>query len=172
VVARNSVAVSERGPASDHELVLTRVFDAPRELVFEAWTDPDRVAAWWGPKGFTTVSYDMDIRPGGTYRFCMRSPQGIDYWKQGVYREVAAPERLIFTFTWVNTDGSLGQEMLVTVTFAVEGEKTRMTFHQGPFETVAEHDDHLRGWTSTFERFAGYLANAFSDHLHTTEVDP
>jgi len=151
---------------------MTRVFDAPRELVFAAWTDPDRVAAWWGPKGFTTVSYDMDIRAGGTYRFCMRSPDGVDYWKQGVYREVLAPERLVFTFAWVIADGGLGQEMLVTVTFAAEGDKTRMTFRQGPFEAIAKRDDHGRGWTSTFERFAEYLATAFSDHPHTTEVDP
>jgi uncharacterized protein YndB with AHSA1/START domain len=171
VGAGNSTAVFDKGPASETELVMTRVFDAPRELVFKAWTEPDRVAAWWGPKGCTTVSYDMDIRPGGTYRFCMRSPDGTDYWKQGVYREVVAPERLVFTFAWVNADGSLGLEMLVTVTFAAEGNKTRMMFRQGPFETVTKRDDHRRGWTSTFERFAEYLANAFSDHLDTTEVD-
>jgi uncharacterized protein YndB with AHSA1/START domain len=170
VVVRNNTAVFDKGLASESELVMTRVFDAPRELVFEAWTDPDRVAAWWGPKGFTTISYDMDIRPGGAYRFCMRSPDGTDYWKQGVYREVIAPERLVFTFAWVNADGSLDREMLVTVTFDAEGDKTRMTFRQGPFETVAKRDDHRRGWTSTFERFAEYLANAFSDHLNTTEV--
>ena len=172
MAVRNSTAVSNRGMDSNCELVITRVFGAPRELVFEAWTDPAQIACWWGPKGFTTVSYDMDVRPGGAYCFCMRSPQGADYWKQGVYREVVAPERLVFTFAWVSADGSLGQEMLVRVTLAAEGNKTRMTFRQGPFETVDKRDDHRRGWTSTFERFAEYVANAFSHHLSTTEVEP
>ena len=73
----------------------------------------------------TTIAYDMDIRPGGAFRFCMRSPQGTDYWKRGVYREIVEPERLVFTFAWEDAQGALGHETLVTVTFAAEGTQTR-----------------------------------------------
>ena len=140
---------------------MTRLFDAPRELVFKTWTEPDRIARWWGPQGFTTVAHDMDVRPGGAYRFFMRSPEGTEFWKVGVYREIVPPERLVFTFAWLDADGRPGHEMLVTVTLAEEGAKTRMTLRQGPFETRAKRDDHRRGWTSTFERLADYLEHAF-----------
>ena len=87
-----------------------------------------------------------------------RSPEGTEYWKQGVYREVAAPERLAFTFAWENAEGKPGHETLVTVTFTERGDTTELTLHQGVFETVATRDDHRRGWTSTLQRFAEYLA--------------
>jgi uncharacterized protein YndB with AHSA1/START domain len=141
----------------ERELVITRIFDAPRDLVFRAWTEPDRVARWWGPQGFVTTYCDMDIRPGGTFRVCMRSPEGTEYWKQGVYREVAAPERLVFTFAWEDAEGKPGHETLVRVTFAERGDKTELTLRQAVFETVATRDDHRRGWTSTLQRFAEYL---------------
>jgi uncharacterized protein YndB with AHSA1/START domain len=144
----------------ERELVITRIFDAPRHLVFQAWTEPDRVARWWGPQGFVTTYCDMDIRPGGTFRVCMRSPEGIEYWKRGTYREVVAPERLVFTFAWENAEGKPGHQTLVTVTFAKRGDKTELTLRQAVFETVVTRDDHRRGWTSTLQRFAEYLAEA------------
>ena len=91
----------------------------------------------------------------------MRSPEGTEFWKVGVYREIVPPERLVFTFAWLDADGRPGHEMLVTVTLAEEGAKTRMTLRQGPFETRAKRDDHRQGWTSTFERLADYLGHAF-----------
>jgi uncharacterized protein YndB with AHSA1/START domain len=139
------------------DLVITRVFDAPRSLVFQAWTEPDRVARWWGPQGFTTVSCNMDVRPGGTFRVCVRSPEGTEYWKQGVYREVVEPERLVFTFAWEDPEGKPGHETVVTVTFAERGTRTELTLHQGVFETVTARDEHQRGWSSTLQRFAEYL---------------
>src|SRR5713226_3244803 len=84
--------------ARERELVITRIFDAPRNVVFQAWTEPGRAARWWGPQGFVTTYCDMDVRPGGAFRVCMCSPEGVDHWKQGVYREVVEPERLVFTF--------------------------------------------------------------------------
>jgi len=78
----------ERGRAKETELVITRVFDAPRELVWKAWTDPDQVARWWGPKGFTAPACKMDLRVGGEYLNYMRSPEGQDFWSKGVFREV------------------------------------------------------------------------------------
>jgi uncharacterized protein YndB with AHSA1/START domain len=153
---RTSTEMQER----ERELVITRIFDAPRHLVFQAWTEPDRVARWWGPQGFVTTYCDMDIRPGGTFRVCMRSPEGIEYWKRGTYREVVAPERLVFTFAWENAEGKPGHQTLVTVTLAECGDKTELTLRQGVFDTVAARDDHGRGWTSTLQRFAEYLAKA------------
>ena len=151
---------SELAALTGAELVITRVFDAPRSLVFKAWTEPDRAARWWGPQGFTTLHCTMDVRIGGAFRVCMRSPDGTEYWKQGVYREVAEPERLVFTFAWEDAEGKPGHETVVTVTFAEHGAKTRLTLHQAVFETVAARDSHQAGWTSTMERLAGYLATA------------
>jgi uncharacterized protein YndB with AHSA1/START domain len=102
----------------------------------------------------------MDVRTGGAFRVCMRAPGGTEYWKQGVYREVAEPERLVFTFAWEDAEGKPGHETVVTVTFAEHGAKTRLTLHQAVFETVAARDSHQAGWTSTMERLAGYLATA------------
>jgi len=67
--------------ATERELVVTRILDAPRALVFKAWTQPDRAARWWGPQGFVTLYCKMDVRPGGTFRVCMRSPEGTEHWK-------------------------------------------------------------------------------------------
>ena len=150
---------SATAEAGERELVITRIFDAPRHLVFQAWTEPGRVARWWGPQGFVTTYCDMDIRPGGRFRVCMRSPEGAEHWKQGVYREVVAPERLVFTFAWEDAGGKPGHQTLVTVTFAERGDKTELTLHQAVFETVEWCEEHRRGWTSTLQRFAEYLAN-------------
>ena len=145
---------------ADRELVVTRLFDAPRRLVFKAWTDPEQTARWWGPQGFTTLFCEMDVRPGGRYRIGMRSPEGTDHWRQGVYREILEPERLVFTYAWEDKHGRPGHETLVTVTFAERGTKTLLTLHQAIFETVTSCDAHQAGWTSCLERFADYLANA------------
>jgi uncharacterized protein YndB with AHSA1/START domain len=145
---------------SDRDLVLTRMIGAPRELVFKAWTDPDQVARWWGPKGFVTVGHDMDIRPGGAYRLTMRSPEGTDHRKRGVYREIVEPERIEFTFAWEEPDGQLGPETLITVTFEIVGTKTKLTLHQRVFENVEWRDSHRTGWTSCLERFAEYMIAA------------
>ncbi len=148
------------GQPADRELVVTRILDAPRERVFKAWTDPEQIARWWGPQGFTTTSLEMDIRPGGAYRACMRSPEGTLYRRRGVYREIVAPERIAFTFAWEDAAGDLGHETLVTVTFAEHGGKTLLTLHQATFDSVERCDDHRRGWASCLERFAEYLATA------------
>ena len=143
---------------SDRELHITRLIDAPRELVFKTWTQPEHVARWWGPQGFTTIHCEMDIRAGGAYRFGMRSPQGTEHWKRGVFREIVEPERVVFTFAWESPNGALGHELLTTVTFADEGAKTLLTLHQAVFETVERCDDHRQGWTSTLARLAEYLS--------------
>jgi len=144
--------------AAELELVITRILDAPRELVFKAWTEPDRVIRWWGPRGFTTAHYELDFRPDGAYRVCMRSPEGTEHWQRGVCREVVEPERLVFTFAWEDSEGKPGHETLVTVTLAEFGAKTKLTLHQAVFETVTARDLHQGGWASALEWLAEYLA--------------
>ncbi|HEU0217713.1 MAG TPA: SRPBCC domain-containing protein [Stellaceae bacterium] len=147
--------------SDDRTLVIARIFDAPRPLVFAAWIDPAQAAQWWGPKGFTTVSNEMDVRVGGAWRRCMRSPAGTQHRSRGVYREIVAPERLAFTFAW-EQGGSPGHgpETVVTATFRALGDnRTELTLHQAPFQTVEGRDDHRAGWSSCLERFAEFLAN-------------
>jgi uncharacterized protein YndB with AHSA1/START domain len=148
---------------ADRELVITRTFDAPRGLVFKVWAQSEHLVRWWGPRDFTTPSLKMDVRPGGTYRTCIRSPEGKEHWMQGVYREVVEPERLAMTFAWEDERGQPGHETLVTVTFADEGGKTRLTFRQAVFESVADRDSHQKGWSSFLDRLEWYLAAGAGD---------
>jgi uncharacterized protein YndB with AHSA1/START domain len=141
--------------ASDRELIVTRVFDAPRRLVFEAWTTPEHLAHWWGPKGYTLPSCEVDFRPGGAYRFCMRSQEGRDLWVRGVYREIVVPERIVWTSS---RDDDPGWEKIVTITFEDERGQTRVTVRQAPFRIVEERDGAVRGWTESLERLADYVA--------------
>jgi uncharacterized protein YndB with AHSA1/START domain len=143
---------------ADRILTLTRVFDAPRELVFRAWTDPKHILQWWGPKNYPAVELTMDVRPGGRWRNRLRSTEtGDDLWHGGVFREVVPPERLVFTFAW-DEAGERGLETIVTVTFAEQNGKTVMTFRHEPFRSVEEREGHKGGWTSTFDRLAEFLA--------------
>jgi uncharacterized protein YndB with AHSA1/START domain len=138
-------------------LVIERVFEAPRPLVFKAWIEPQHLVHWYGPRGFTLPSCAIDAHPGGAWRKCMLSPEGREYWVGGVFREVVEPERLVFTYAHENEGGALGHETLVTVTFAELGKKTKLTLHQTIFESVAARDSHRGGWTSSLERLAEYL---------------
>ena len=143
------------------ELVITRILDAPPVLVYKAWTEPEHMVRWMGPKGFTAPSVKFDVREGGHYRALIRSAEGKDYWFRGTYLEVVENKRLVFTFAW-EEDGERGQENLVTVTFAEEGGRTRMTFRQAVFGSVESRDGHQRGWMSAFERLAELAAEMAS----------
>ena len=107
-------------PPADRVLVLTRLLDAPRALVFKVWTQPEHIVRWWGPRGFSLASCEMDPQPGGKYRFCMRQHGVKDYWLHGVYGEIVPPEKLSFSFVWEKEDGTNEHETFVTVTFAEE----------------------------------------------------
>jgi uncharacterized protein YndB with AHSA1/START domain len=150
-----TVAPSSAAP----ELVISRVFDAPRSLVFKVWTQPEHLARWWGPEGFTLLSCETDVRPGGTWVRVMRAPEGSKHIKRGVYREIVEPERLVFTYVNEDADGRPGPETVVTVSFEEQGGKTKLTLHQTGFESIGARDAHEGGWTSCLERFAEYLAN-------------
>ena len=168
----------------DLELVVTRVFDAPRELVFEAFTDPERLMKWWGPHGCRVTSCEADPRAGGTWSISMRSPRVLPQFvhrhpisqerrsgrefaahendwiierQRGVYQEVVKPERLVFTYAFVDESGRPLHQTVVTVSFADEGGGTRLTVHQAIFESVAARDDHIRGWSEALEHLAEYL---------------
>lgn len=144
---------------AERELVITRVFDAPRSLVFKVWTDPRHAKNWWGPRDYPATQLEMDVRPGGVWRGCLRSTEaGKELWHGGVFREVAEPERVVFTFAWEEA-GERGLETLVTVTFAERHGKTTMTFRQVPFQSVEERDGHRGGWNSSFDRLQEHLAH-------------
>lgn len=143
------------------DLVITRVFDAPRELLFECWTDPEHLRHWQGaPRGFTVTANEADIRPGGFFRICMRSPEGLDHWLEGGYREIVKPERLVFTHVWLDADEKRGKETLVTITLAERGGKTEMTLRQSGFASAESRDGHQTGWSSALDVLADYVAEA------------
>ncbi len=143
---------------SEHELAITRTFDATRRVVFAAWTEPRQMARWHAPRGFTITQDKVDIRPGGAYRVCLHAPGGDDHWMRGTYREVVAPEKLVFTHAWEDANGQPGPETLVTVTFAEQGERTEMQFRQTGFDSDAARDMHRTRWSETFDRLADHLA--------------
>jgi uncharacterized protein YndB with AHSA1/START domain len=144
---------------ADREIVITRLFDAPRQIVFDVWTDPEHIGQWWGPNGFTTTTHQMDVRPGGVWRFIMHGPDGTDYKNRIIYIEVAEPERLVF---WHDGDeGDENQAFHVTVTFDEEEGKTRLTM-RSVFNTVEEFEQvkkfgAVEGGNQTLGRLAEYL---------------
>jgi uncharacterized protein YndB with AHSA1/START domain len=155
MAARSNVAAE----SAERELVITRIFDAHRSLVFKAWTEPEHLVHWWGPRGFTSTIIANDVRPGGTYRVHMRGPEGDDHWSQGVYREVVEPERLVLAGAWTDANGKpTSPETLLTVTFEEHEGKTKLTLHQAVFESVTARDAHRGGWTSSLDCLAEYLA--------------
>ncbi len=145
---------------AQRDLVITRYFDAPRELVFKMWTDPAHVRQWWGPRDYPATQLSIDARPGGQWRNCLTGTQdGRALWQRGVFREVVPPQKLVFTFAWED-DSHHGPETVVTVTFAQEGGRTKMTMWQTPFESESNRDGHGFGWNSTFNRLEEHLAEA------------
>jgi uncharacterized protein YndB with AHSA1/START domain len=156
MTARNTSA-SEAASPKQQDLVMTRIFDAPRKLVFEAWAKSEHVSRWFGPKGFTVPTCKIDFRPGGAFRFVMRGPDGKDYPFDGVYLEIAEPERIVFQGTIHDVPG---HEVWTTVTFAEEQNKTILTVHQ----VYSFQSDDTRGapegWKQTLDRLAEHLANA------------
>jgi uncharacterized protein YndB with AHSA1/START domain len=139
----------------DRELTITRIFDAPRALVFEAWSEPKHLMRWFAPNNFTVPACEMDFRAGGKFRLCMRG-FGNDHWMNGAFDEVVKPERIVWTSRLDNDTN----EVVTTATFTDLGEKTRLTVHQ----TYSIETDSTRGarqgWTETLDHLAEYLAAA------------
>jgi uncharacterized protein YndB with AHSA1/START domain len=145
----------------DREIVLTRAFDAPRRLVFEAWTKPEHMKHWYGCRKVTLRVCEIDLRTGGAYRYVMRAPDGVDHTMQGVYREIVPPERLVYTEGYV-TQGFASNEALVTVTFTERDGKTTFT-STSVYPSLEDRDGHLNsgmetGAAETLDRLAEHLA--------------
>jgi len=176
VAAKTAVKASSNAPERD--FIISRVFDARRELVWKAFTEPERMKHWWGPKGFTVIASKMDLRPGGIYHYGMKAPDGSPMWGKFVYREVAAPERMVFINSFSDEAGGISRhpmaptwplEMLSTFTFEEEpGGKTKLTIRWAPHNATADeqktfdagHDNMRQGWGGTLDQLTAYLAKA------------
>jgi uncharacterized protein YndB with AHSA1/START domain len=154
----------------ENEIVITRIFDAPRELVWKAWTDPEQMMRWWGPTHYTTPVCKMDFRVGGAYLYCMRSPEGQDFWATGVYREIVRPERIVYTDSFADEHGNVVPatyygmdqdtplELLVTVTFEeYERGKTRLTLRHSSLPAGEMSEGAQAGWNESFDRLSEIL---------------
>jgi uncharacterized protein YndB with AHSA1/START domain len=152
---------------SDREITITRVFDAPRELVFAAWTDPRHVERWWGPKGYTSFACEIDLRVGGAFGLQMRGPDGAVYPCRGVFRDVVEPEKIVYAAVLEEghpCGAGLPPRAIVTITFAEHDRKTTLTIHTR-LESAADHDAAVNagfvpGWESSLQRLAEVLAAA------------
>jgi uncharacterized protein YndB with AHSA1/START domain len=161
--------------SSSKEFVITRVFDAPRELVFKAWIEPERFAKWFGPKGVAVKSVKQDLRPGGSLHTCMVTPDGHEMWGKMVYQEIAPPEKLVYINSFSDEKGGLTRhpmsatwplEMLTTVVLKDKGGKTELTLTWVPMNSSAEEIATFEagmtgmtgGWTGTFDQLDAYLA--------------
>ena len=154
--------MSKRETFGEGTVEIVRVFDAPRALVWQAWTDSKMMAQWFGPKHFTNPVCEVDARPGGKLHIVMRGPDGNDYPCAGVFREVVKPERLVFTNNAVDKDGKLLLEGLTTVTFVEQGNKTKMTLHTHAVGLVPIAKQMLAGmkagWTQSIDKLQELVA--------------
>lgn len=160
------------------DFVISRLFDAPRDLVWKCFTEPERMKEWFGPKGSIVVSSKMDFRVGGTYHAAMRGGDGPLMWAKFVYRDIIAPERLVWVHSFSDEAGGLTRhplsptwplQLLTTVTLEdAPGGKTGLTLRWSPLNASAEeretfdaaHDGIRGGWGGSFERLDAYLAGA------------
>lgn len=164
---------------AESALVISRVFDAPRELVWKAWTDPEFSKRWWGPKDFTAPVSKIDLRVGGKYISCMRSPDGKDIWGTGVYREIVPPERLVMTDSFSDEKGNVlpasaygmpgdwPLELEIAVTLEEIGDKTKMVLQHIGIPAGKMREDTETGWNESFDKLAESLAK--SDLIVTAE---
>ena len=156
------------------DFVITRVYDAPRERVWQAWTEEERLKQWWSPKGFKTHTCKVDLRPGGMFLYGMSAPDGTEVWGRFIYREIVAPEKLVFVVSFSEPKGGVTRHpwseswplhILSTVTFEAQGAKTKVTVHWRPHEatglerkTFEEGRDSMKeGWTGTLDQLGVHL---------------
>jgi uncharacterized protein YndB with AHSA1/START domain len=161
--------------AAGPEFVIARTFDAPRELVWKAWTEPERFARWFGPKGSVVTVNRLELRPGGICHYALKMPNGPDMWGRFEYREIVPPERLVWVHSFADAAGEPAPSpfggpwpllTLSTVTLEAPGDKTTVTIRWVPIDPTAEEraafeanfDSMQGGWGGTFERLEAYLA--------------
>jgi uncharacterized protein YndB with AHSA1/START domain len=169
-----STVPNQVGPETAGRLVeITRVFDAPRSLVFRAWTDAEHLERWYAPQGCSTPFCAMDPRVGGVVHICIRSPEGLDCWCAGTILEFVPPERLVYTLSFSDPDGNLvdtpppigdhsgwPRATVVTLTFEDLDRKTRLTLHQSVLESLARRTGAYPSWLSMLDRLGELLAEA------------
>jgi uncharacterized protein YndB with AHSA1/START domain len=156
--------------SADREVLITRLFDAPRELVFDAWTDPQQLARWYAPHGCEIEFRALDPRPGGTFHSCIRTPDGHRCWCRGVYRTVNRPVQIVMTMVVSNEKGETVEpaaagmdpdwpgETVVTVTLVEKQGRTMLTLHQTVSESLAKRTGAHPGWLEMLDRLAAQLA--------------
>ncbi len=142
---------------TDEQILITRAFDAPKHLVYKAYTTPDLVRRWWSGKRGQVMSAEIDLRVGGRYRFAMQPPEGDLFHLTGEFREVDPPSRLVYTFVWEPPDPD-DRETVVTLSFRDEDGSTEVNFTQGVFATEQRRALHEQGWTESFERLQELLS--------------
>jgi len=148
--------------ASDElTLHLERVLPAARQLVFRAHADPDLLAKWWGPTGFSAPSIEFDLRVGGLYRIAMQPPDGVLFYLSGEFVEVDPPARLAYTFLWEDPDPD-DRETVVTVSLGDSGGSTALTVDQGVFATEGRRALHDQGWTESLDRLQELMSSPTS----------
>lgn len=161
--------------AETKDFVTSRTFDAPRDLVWQAWTDPERLKEWFGPKGVTIPVCKMDLRPGGVCHYAMRMPNGQDMWGKWTYREILAPEKLVLINSFSDAEGGITRhpmsptwplETLSTTTFTEADGKTTLSLRWSPHDATdaeretfnSSHESMKMGWGGTMEQLTAYLA--------------
>ena len=176
-MANAATKTTAAATAADQEFVITRAFDAPREDLWKAFTEPERMKQWWGPKGFTVIASKMDLRLGGSYHYGMRAPDGSTIWGKFVYREIVRPERVVLVNCFSDEAGNITRhpmsptwprEMLSTFRFAEQDGRTTLTIRWSPLDAdeteratfAAAHPSMQQGWTGTLDQLAAYLAKA------------
>lgn len=161
MAARNDAVHSSPQESYPHELVLKRVFDAPRELVWKVWTDPSHLAQWWGPKGFTNPRCEWEARPGGAIHIDMRAPDGVVYPMSGMVKEAIPPERMVFVSSALDENGKSMFDILNTVTLADQNGKTALTLEARVISVTPRAPQYLKGmemgWNMSLDRLAEHL---------------
>jgi len=147
--------------SSEWDLVMTHVFDAPREMVFKAWTEAKQMAQWWGPNGFTNPLCELDVRPGGAMKIHMRAPNDVVYPMKGIFEEIDEPNRLVFVSSALDEKGNSMFDILNTVIFAEQGGKTVLTLQARILKASAQAPQYLQGmragWTQSLDRLGAHL---------------
>jgi uncharacterized protein YndB with AHSA1/START domain len=153
--------IKAREDFTGREFVITREFEAPRELVFKAWTDPKHLAQWWGPRGFTNPVCEWDVRPGGKIYDVMRAPDGERYPMGGEFREIVVPEKLVFSCGALDEKGDLLFEFLHAVTFVEQDGSTKLAIRSVVLSSTAGANKYIGGYemgmTSSLEKLAELL---------------
>lgn len=145
--------------SAERGFVLTRIFDAPRPLVFAAWTQPKHLKQWSAPHGFTIPVSKGTLRPGGKWRACMVSPRTGKLWLSGVYLKIIKDELLVFTHAWENEDGARDNETVVTVHFTEVDGKTKVVMNQSGFDSAQSSAGHKGGWKECLEKLDALLGS-------------